>query len=54
LNILTCTALLVVAGVLFARVPAAGAGAASGSWPAPFGITLVADLLSAAMVLVSP
>ncbi len=54
LNILTCTALLVVAGILFARVSESGVLVLrSGSWPAPFGITLVADLLSAAMVLVT-
>jgi multicomponent Na+:H+ antiporter subunit D len=54
LNILTCTALLVVAGVLFARVSESGVLVLrSGSWPAPFGITLVADLLSAVMVLVT-
>jgi multicomponent Na+:H+ antiporter subunit D len=53
-NILTCAALLGVAGVLFARVEEGGLLVLrSGSWPAPFGITLVADLLSAVMVLVS-
>jgi multicomponent Na+:H+ antiporter subunit D len=54
LNILTCVALLAVAGVLFARVSENGVLVLrSGSWPAPFGITLVADLLAAAMVLVT-
>ena len=54
LNILTCVALLVVAGAVCAR--AAGGEILVlrvGSWPAPFGITLVADVFSAVMVLVN-
>jgi multicomponent Na+:H+ antiporter subunit D len=47
-------ALLLAAVALFARVESAGVQAVQlGSWPAPFGISLVADLLSALMVLVS-
>jgi multicomponent Na+:H+ antiporter subunit D len=53
-NILTCAVMLVVAGMLFERVEEDGILVLrSGSWPAPFGITLVADLLSAVMVLVT-
>ncbi len=54
LNILTCTGLLVAAVFLFAKVSEHGVLVLrTGSWPAPFGITLVADLLSAVMVLVT-
>ncbi len=54
LNIASCTAMTGVALALVARVSDAGVLVVhSGSWPAPFGITLVADLLSAAMVLVT-
>jgi len=54
LNILTCTAMLVAAVLLYAKVSEHGVLVLrSGSWPAPFGITLVADLLSAVMVLVT-
>jgi multicomponent Na+:H+ antiporter subunit D len=54
LSILTCTAMVVVAGVLLARVSSGGIMVLrAGSWPAPFGITLAADLLSAVMVLVT-
>ena len=54
LNILTCAGMLVAAGFLYAQVSEHGVLVLrSGSWPAPFGITLVADLLSAVMVLVS-
>lgn len=53
-NILTCAAMLAAAGVLFTRVYEHGVLVLqSGSWPAPFGITLVADLFSAVMVLVT-
>jgi multicomponent Na+:H+ antiporter subunit D len=46
--------LLAVALVLLATVLEAGVVAGqAGGWPAPFGITLVADRLSAAMVLVT-
>ena len=45
-------AILGVAMALFARVHADGIQVARiGSWPAPFGITLVADLFSALMVM---
>jgi len=54
LNILTCAGMLVAAGFLYAQVSEHGVLVLrSGSWPAPFGITLVADLLSAVMVLVT-
>src|SRR5690554_4528318 len=54
LNIASCAAMTGVAFVLMARVSEQGVLVVhSGSWPAPFGITLVADLLSAAMVLVT-
>jgi multicomponent Na+:H+ antiporter subunit D len=54
LSILTCTAMVVVAGVLLSRVSSEGIMVLrAGSWPAPFGITLAADLLSAVMVLVT-
>lgn len=54
LNILNCAGLLVVALLLFSRVSEHGVLVLRcGSWPAPFGITLVADLLSAVMVLVT-
>jgi len=47
-------ALLLVSVVLFARVFEDGVVAAQmGGWPAPFGITLVADLLSAVMVVIT-
>ena len=47
-------ALLVVALVLMQAVLSEGVIAAQmGGWPAPFGITLVADLLSAVMVLIT-
>jgi multicomponent Na+:H+ antiporter subunit D len=46
--------LLVAALALFAEVEREGVVAVQvGGWPAPFGITLVADLLSALMVLVT-
>ncbi|WP_322892392.1 MULTISPECIES: Na+/H+ antiporter subunit D [unclassified Yoonia] len=45
---------LVAAGVLMALVLDQGIVAGQmGNWPAPFGITLVADLLSAVMVLIT-
>lgn len=47
-------ALTVAAVALFARVETAGIQATQmGGWPAPFGITLVADLFSALMVLLT-
>jgi multicomponent Na+:H+ antiporter subunit D len=46
--------LLTAAVVMLVRVAASGPLAAqAGGWPAPFGITLVADMLAALMVLVS-
>jgi multicomponent Na+:H+ antiporter subunit D len=54
LNLAGSLALLAVSVVLVARVLEEGPIAAQmGSWPAPFGITLVADILSAAMVLIT-
>ncbi len=54
LNILTCAAMVAVAVGLVARVSTDGVLVLrTGSWPAPFGITLVADLFSAVMVLVT-
>lgn len=47
-------ALLVVSGLLLERVSSQGIQVVQiGNWPAPFGITLVADLLAAIMVFVS-
>jgi multicomponent Na+:H+ antiporter subunit D len=49
-----CFSLLGVSCLLFSRVSGGEVLVLrSGSWPAPFGITLVADILSAAMVLVT-
>lgn len=43
---------MLVAALLFVEVNTVGIQAVQvGNWPAPFGITLVADLLSAIMVL---
>jgi multicomponent Na+:H+ antiporter subunit D len=54
LNIASCTGMTITAALLVARVSDGQIIAArSGSWPAPFGITLVVDMLSAAMVLVT-
>ncbi len=54
ITIATCAAMTAAAGILFAKVSGEGILVLrAGSWPAPFGITLVADLLSAAMVLVT-
>ena len=53
-GILGCTAHLTTAIVLLIRVREHGIAATQlGDWPAPFGITLVADLLSAIMVLLA-
>ena len=47
-------ALLVAAALLVAEVLAHGVIASQmGDWPAPFGITMVADLLAAAMVAIT-
>ena len=49
----SASALLVVSFLLLFRVQAEGVLASQmGDWPAPFGITLVADLLGAAMVVI--
>lgn len=54
ISILGAAALLVVAGVLLRQVVEGGILAAQmGGWPAPFGITLVADLLAAVMVVIT-
>ena len=54
LNITTCAAQFAVAIALMVRVRGEGVLVLrSGSWPAPYGITLAADYLSAAMVLVT-
>jgi len=53
-NLVTCAAMVGAALVLFSQVSTHGVMVLrAGSWPAPFGITLVADLLSASMVLVT-
>ncbi len=53
-SLLGCLALLAVAAALLAEVWRQGLLAVQmGAWPAPFGITLVADLLSAVMVLIT-
>jgi multicomponent Na+:H+ antiporter subunit D len=54
LSILGASALVAAAAVLLAQVRREGIMTVqAGSWPAPFGITLVADLFSAIMVLVA-
>jgi multicomponent Na+:H+ antiporter subunit D len=54
INIGVCSAMVVVALILCFKAWDQGVLVLrSGSWPAPFGITLVADLLSAIMVLVT-
>lgn len=53
-NVTTCAAMTVVAGLLLWQVSLNEVLVLRvGGWPAPYGITLVADLLSASMVLVS-
>ncbi|MBX3741547.1 MAG: hypothetical protein KF712_11185 [Akkermansiaceae bacterium] len=53
-SILTCLLIVISAALLLARVSAEEILVLEvGSWPAPFGIVLVADLLSAIMLLVS-
>jgi len=53
-SILGAAALFVVAVMLFIVVLRAGVIAGQmGDWPAPFGVTLVADLFSAVMVLIA-
>jgi multicomponent Na+:H+ antiporter subunit D len=47
-------ALVAVSAVLFAQIWSGGTAAQTmGGWPAPFGITLVADVLSSGMLLVA-
>ena len=54
LSVAGCVGLLVLSAALLAEVWQHGILAAQmGGWPAPFGITLVADLLSAIMVLIT-
>ncbi len=54
ISLVGSAALLVAAMALMQQVMAQGVIAGQmGSWPAPFGITLVADLLSAVMVLLT-
>ncbi len=54
ISVLGSAALLVSAAILMTNVLAGGVVAAQmGQWPAPFGITLVADLLSAVMVVIT-
>ncbi len=53
-TVAACAMMTAAAAVLVARVSSGGIIALhAGNWPAPIGITLVADLFSAAMVLVS-
>ncbi|MFN7000624.1 MAG: proton-conducting transporter membrane subunit, partial [Elioraea tepidiphila] len=52
-TLVSASGLLLVSLLLLARVQADGVLASQmGDWPAPFGITLVADLLGAAMVVI--
>jgi multicomponent Na+:H+ antiporter subunit D len=54
LSVAGCFALLIASGVLMVEVLDQGVVAAQmGEWGAPFGITLVADLLSAVMVVIT-
>lgn len=54
LSLVACSAHLLIAAAILIEVWNAGVIAAQlGSWPAPFGITLVADLLSAAMIVIT-
>ncbi len=54
LSLAGAVALLLAAAFLMAEVLSSGVVAGQmGAWPAPFGITLVADLLSAVMVLIT-
>ena len=53
-SVLGSAAMLVASGVLMSTVLEEGVIAGQmGGWPAPFGITLVADLLSAVMVVIT-
>ncbi len=54
ISVLGAAGLLAASGLLMREVLADGVVAAQmGEWPAPFGITLVADLLSAVMVVIT-
>ncbi|MBY6202725.1 Na+/H+ antiporter subunit D [Maritalea mobilis] len=54
LSVVGSAGLLIASGILMAEVLAEGVIAAQmGQWAAPFGITLVADLLSAVMVVIT-
>ncbi len=54
ISVIGSAALLVASGLLMQAVLAEGVVAGQmGNWPAPFGITLVADLLSAVMVVIT-
>jgi multicomponent Na+:H+ antiporter subunit D len=54
LSVVGSTSLLIASGILMAEVLREGVVAAQmGQWAAPFGITLVADLLSAVMVVIT-
>ena len=54
ISLLGCVALLLVALAIFVQVVTLGPIAAQmGNWPAPFGITLVVDRLSAIMLLLA-
>ncbi|HSP42951.1 MAG TPA: hypothetical protein VLO11_08775, partial [Luteolibacter sp.] len=54
INIVSCAAQLAAAVAIQARVSAEGVQVLrSGSWPAPFGNTLAAELVASAMVLVT-
>ena len=54
ISVIGAAALLAAAALLFREVLARGVIAGQmGGWPAPFGITLVADMLSAVMVLMT-
>ncbi len=54
INIATCAVMTAAAAMLFAEVSRHGVMVLrAGAWPAPYGITLVADMLAATMVLVT-
>ncbi|MBO6602233.1 MAG: Na+/H+ antiporter subunit D [Roseicyclus sp.] len=54
ISVMGSAALLIASGLLMQAVLAEGVVAGQmGNWPAPFGITLVADLLSAVMVVIT-
>ncbi|MEL6588401.1 MAG: Na+/H+ antiporter subunit D, partial [Pseudomonadota bacterium] len=54
ISVIGCVILLAASAVLMGHVLDKGVVAGQmGNWPAPFGITLVADLLSAVMVVIT-